>query len=81
MHIHIGNRIAVSDSSILGIFNVVTLKKSELNTKYLKNISENSKAVILMVSNDIITSSISPFTIIKRNSGDGTFVWRKNNDQ
>lgn len=80
MYIHIGNRIIVSDKSIIGIFNIESLKKSELNKRYLDDVGDDEKTLIIGVNKEILKSIVSPYTIIKRNRWDGTFVWRREDD-
>lgn len=73
MFIHIGNRKIVSDKSIIGIFSVKTLKKSELNIKYLNkcDLSQRDiKTIVIDNNNEVILSKVSSFTIIKRTTID-----------
>ncbi len=66
MYIHIGSRIVVSDKSIVGIFNLETLKKSADNEFFVTNTGADDKSIIVDVKNRITPSIVSPFTIIKR---------------
>ncbi|MBN1501389.1 MAG: DUF370 domain-containing protein [Spirochaetes bacterium] len=66
MHIHIGNKNIVSDKKIIGIFNIETLEKSDLNEDYLDESKEDTKCIIIDEDDEVIISKISSYTIIKR---------------
>ncbi|MDY6969087.1 MAG: hypothetical protein SVR08_10605 [Spirochaetota bacterium] len=66
MYIHIGNRRVVSDKEIIGIFNAETIMMSKENAAYIKHIKQEDKSIIVYNNNNIISSSISPYTIINR---------------
>ena len=80
MFIHIGSREIVSDRKIIGFFNLETIMKSEYN----KAIKENTalslgdiKTIVIDSNNDILTSKVSSFTVIKRTAiDDKDCVWR-----
>jgi regulator of extracellular matrix RemA (YlzA/DUF370 family) len=80
MYIHIGNRRIISGKKIIGIFNHETLVKSELNTRYLINADEDARSVIIAYNNEVISSNISPYTIIKRTDVIKDSVWSRRND-
>ncbi len=77
MHIHIGNNKTVSDSSLIGIFNKETLEASDENSILLKKINSNAKTVAIDENNIITSSTVSPFTIIKRTDIFKDSLWRK----
>lgn len=66
MYIHIGNNILVSGHKCVGIFNIETLKLSDINKWMLIKISDNDKMISLDIENNIISSEINSNTIIKR---------------
>ena len=75
MFIHIGNKKIVSDTGVVGIFNVETLTISELNSQYLIEVKLGDKTVVVNESNKCIVSRVSPYTIIKRTAV-SDFIWR-----
>ena len=77
MFIHIGNRIVISESMLVGIFNRETIEHSELNVNYCKNIAADVKTIVVDVKNGIHTSGVSSFTIIKRIALNDGIVWRR----
>lgn len=77
MFIHIGNRLVISDSMLVGIFNRDTFEHSEINGNYCKNLAEDVKTIVVDVKNEIYTSGVSPFTIIKRITLNDGIVWRR----
>jgi hypothetical protein len=81
MFIHIGERKIVSDKKVIGVFNLESLNKSDLNKSLIDNI-DNSKCDIktIVIDRDcnIFSSKVSPFTVIKRGSIEyNECVWRK----
>lgn len=66
MYIHIGHRVTVSGRSIIGIFNVETLRRSEENRYFLSDIRPEHRSIVIDRKNGKIASDMSPFTIIKR---------------
>ncbi len=78
MYIHIGNKLIVSDKKIIGIFNVETLTKSEINTRLTNKLLKGEKTIIIDDKNRIIKSKVSPFTIISRTELEH-LLWRKSN--
>jgi len=80
MHIHAGNKIIVSDKKIVGIFNTETILMSDLNKKYFNKINPDDKTIVIDRLDNLITTKVSSFTVIKRTELKGNFVWRKNND-
>ncbi len=66
MYIHIGHRVTVSGRSIIGIFNVETLRRSEENRYFLSDIRLEHRSIVIDRKNGKIASDMSPFTIIKR---------------
>ncbi len=80
MYIHVGNKIIVSDKNIVGIFNSVTLTKSEWNNYLVEGMDDSVKSIIITARNERITSIVSPYTIIKRTQMDRDLYWRNKND-
>lgn len=80
MYIHVGNKIIVSDKNIVGIFNSVTLTKSEWNNYLVEGMDDSVKSIIITAGNERITSIVSPYTIIKRTQMDRDLYWRNKND-
>ena len=76
MFIHIGNRKIVSDRRIIGVFNAETLRLSMDNSIYLKDFSSDDKTIIIKRDNSILTSEISPFTVVKRTVLENA-IWRR----
>lgn len=78
MFIHIGNNIIVSDSECIGIFNVDTLKLSPENEFFLKDISTEDKLISIDKNNNIASSWVSPFTVIKREAiSNEELIWSR----
>lgn len=80
MFIHIGNNIIISDKKLMGIFNRETLIQSNYNDWILKKIDSADKTIAIDQNNNILSTYVSPFTVIKRTALDEEFVWRRNND-
>ncbi|PKL38981.1 MAG: hypothetical protein CVV44_08925 [Spirochaetae bacterium HGW-Spirochaetae-1] len=80
MFIHLGNKKLVSDTKTIGIFNVDTLKQSDLNEWILHEIDEKDKSVAIDEDNNVLSTRVSPFTVIKRTAITKDFVWRKKNE-
>jgi regulator of extracellular matrix RemA (YlzA/DUF370 family) len=76
LFIHIGNRKIVSDKRIIGIFNAETLRLSTDNSMYLEDFTSDDKTIIIMRNNSILTSKISPFTVVKRTVLEDA-IWRR----
>jgi regulator of extracellular matrix RemA (YlzA/DUF370 family) len=76
LFIHIGNRKIVSDRKIIGVFNAETLRLSMDNSIYLKDFSSDDKTIIITRDNSILTSEISPFTVVKRTVLEDA-IWRR----
>ena len=81
MFIHLGNKVMVSDTRTIGIFNVETLRQSELNGWILEEIEPEDRSVAVDEDSNIISTRVSPFTVIKRTALTKDFVWRKQNDE
>jgi hypothetical protein len=81
MFIHIGNNICVSDKVLMGIFNRDTLILSHDNEYITSRIGSGDKTIAVGRNNTIVSSNVSPFTVIKRTSLEEDFVWRRTNDQ
>jgi hypothetical protein len=79
--IHIGNNIIISDKKLMGIFNRETLILSHDNEWITKQVDIADKTIAIDRKNNILSSYVSPFTVIKRTTLDEEFVWRRNNDQ
>ena len=77
MHIHIGERKTVSQKKIVGIFNADTLLLSEDNGAINKSIRETDKCVAVDIKNNLHTSKVSPYTVIKRESLTDDVIWSK----
>jgi len=80
MYIHIGNRNFISVHKIIGIFNAKTLNLSVENIHFNSQINKTVNTVIINESNEIYTSSVSPFTVIKRTDILKESLWRKSNE-
>ena len=81
MHIHIGNRITISDTVLIGIFNCETLKKSDDNSFYTGKMGTEDKTIVVDENNSVYTSGVSPFTVLKRITFTDGIVWRRKDDQ
>jgi type II secretory pathway component HofQ len=79
--IHIGNNIIISDKKLMGIFNRQTLILSKDNEWIIKQADSTDKTIAIDRNNNILSTWVSPFTVIKRTVRDEEFVWRRNNDQ
>lgn len=80
MFIHIGNRNITSVHKTIGIFNAETLSLSEENIYFYSQIDKSVKTVVVNESNEIYTSFVSPFTVIKRTDILKESLWRRSND-
>lgn len=80
MFIHIGNNICISDKILMGIFNRDTLILSQDNEYIINKINSNDKTVAIDRNNNMVSSNVSPFTVIKRTTLDEDFIWRRRND-
>jgi hypothetical protein len=80
MFIHLGNKKLVSDTRTIGIFNVDTLKQSVINEWILDEIDTEDRSVAIDEDNNVLSTRVSPFTVIKRTALTKDFVWRKQND-
>ncbi len=82
MFIHIGNNIVVSDKDCIGIFNIETLKlNNEDNNFFLKDISDIDKLISINEKNEIKSSFVSPFTVIKREAiNEDELIWSRKNE-
>jgi hypothetical protein len=80
MHIHAGDRIIVSDKKIIGIFNAESIFMSDLNRRFFDKIKSGDKTVVIDRANKVISTSVSPFTVIKRTELKCEFFWRRKND-
>jgi hypothetical protein len=78
MFIHIGDNIIVSDKKLVGIFNRDTIEMSNDNEWIIQRVNSRGKTIALDCKNTIISSSVSPFTVIKRTTLDEDSVWRRN---
>ncbi len=81
MFIHIGNNIIISDKKLMGIFNRDTLALSNDNDWIVKQVDSGFKTIAIDRENRILTSNVSPFTVLKRTALDEDFVWRRDNDK
>ncbi|MFC1670906.1 hypothetical protein ACFL20_10985 [Spirochaetota bacterium] len=80
MYIHIGNKKIVSDKYFIGIFNAETLRLSDVNKWIVDSIESGDKSIAIKENNDIVTSRVSPFTVIKRTSLKNDIIWRRENE-
>ena len=81
MFIHIGNRNTVSDVRLVGIFNVETLKYSTDNRYFYSKTGNDDKTVVIDIDNNIYTSGVSSFTLIKRNILKEGIIWSRDNGE
>jgi hypothetical protein len=65
----------------MGIFNRDTLIRSNNNEWIIKKTNSTDKTIAIDRNNNILSTYVSPFTVIKRTALDEEFVWRRNNDQ
>lgn len=80
MFIHIGNTICISDKILMGIFNRDTLILSNDNDYITSKVDSGDKTIAIDRNNNIVSSNVSPFTVIKRTTLDEDFIWRRSND-
>jgi hypothetical protein len=80
MYIHIGENIIVSDKKLVGIFNHDTLIMSNDNEWITKQVDSGNKTIAIDRHNNIISSYVSPFTVIKRTTLEEDFIWRRSDD-
>jgi hypothetical protein len=78
MFIHIGDNKIVSDKKLVGIFNRETLEMSVENVWVLRQVGSSEKTIAIDRDNTIMSSSVSPFTVMKRTALDEDSVWRRN---
>jgi len=78
--IHVGERKIISDRNIVGIFNAETLAMSEENNRYTSRLGDNIKTVVIDTSDSIISSGVSPFTVIKRTTISKDCVWSRTDE-
>ena len=64
----------------MGIFNRDTLLLSNENEHVIKKVGIEDKTVAIDRNNNILTSNVSPFTVIKRTTLEEDFVWRRKDD-
>lgn len=81
MYIHIGNRIIVSGRKVIGIFNAGTLRMSDENGWILEGIAPEGRSVAIDADNNITSSTVSPFTVLRRTSLKKEYIWSKENEQ
>jgi hypothetical protein len=78
MYIHIGNNVLVSGHKCVGIFNIETLKLSDVNKWMLEKVNEKDQMISLDINNNNVASEISSYTIIKRESiSEEELLWSK----
>lgn len=81
MFIHLGNNITVSDRECIGIFNTETLKLGSDNEFFLKDTGPEDKVISVNEKNEIKSSWVSPFTVIKRDAvSEDEIIWSREND-
>ena len=66
MFLHIGSREIISIKNMVGIFNIETLIKSEINGYYLDEIKKDTKSIIIDKHDEVTISRISSYTLIER---------------
>ena len=76
LFIHIGNKKIISDTGVIGIFNIETLTMSEYNLQFLTEVDLGDKTVVVDESNKCIVSKVSSYTVIKRTAV-SDFIWRR----
>lgn len=77
MFIHIGNRRVISDKRIVGIFNVETLLSSDENNLHCRELKSSDRTAVVDIDNRVLTSGVSPFTVIKRTGIESESIWRR----
>lgn len=77
MFIHIGNKVVISDSMLVGIFNRETIEHSDTNYNFYRDITKDVKTIVIDAKNAIYTSGVSSFTIIKRITLNDGIIWRR----
>lgn len=80
MFIHIGDGVFISDRTCIGIFSSETIRLSANNEWLINKLNNEDKTVVININNDVLTSKVSPYTIIKRTSLKKDIVWRRNNE-
>ena len=80
MFIHLGDKIIVSEKDYIGIFNYETLIKSEVNLWITEKTNNTMKTIAIGENNNIITSKVSPYTVIKRTDVKKDCIWSRNNE-
>ncbi len=81
MYIHIGSKTIISDRKLIGIFNSETIRLSELNEWLTEQLTKEDKSIAIDEDNNITTSIVSPYTVVKRTLQEKDFVWRRDNEQ
>lgn len=81
MFIHIGNNKIVSDKKTIGIFNRDTLLLSNDNAWIIMQVDGSDKTIAIDEKNNIASSKVSPFTVIKRMALVEDFIWSRSNDK
>lgn len=80
MFIHIGNNIIISDKILMGIFNRDTLILSNDNEYITSKVDSINKTIAIDRDNNIVSTNVSPYTVIKRTKLEEDFLWRRSND-
>lgn len=80
MFIHIGEGKIISGKKCVGIFNAETIRQSEVNIQLASLISDGDKTVAVDECNNVFSSKVSPFTVIKRNSLRNDIIWRRKDE-
>lgn len=77
MFIHVGNKITISINECIGIFNTETLKMSDENNWITSQLSRFDRTIAVNSNNSFISSNVSPYTVIKRDSMLKHYIWRR----
>lgn len=80
MFIHIGSNIIISDKILMGIFNRDTLILSDDNEYITSKVDNRNKTIAIDRDNNIVSTNVSPYTVIKRTKLEEDFLWRRSND-
>lgn len=81
MHIHIGEKKIVSSGKIIGLFNADTLRESSDNEWILSQIDNDDKCISVENTGKILSSGVSSFTVIKRDSIIEEAYWSRIDDK
>jgi hypothetical protein len=71
----------VSYDRLVGIFNTETVLMSEENDAYRGLITHGDKSMIVDAANNVVTSIVSSYTLIKRKILKGEYFWIRDDER